>query len=274
VGRPRRRRYPLHLVLFLATLVTTTLAGAGWPPDLGRGLLYGVPLMLILLSHEMGHYVMCRRYGVPASLPYFIPFPLSLFGTLGAVIRMRGIAYGRRALFDIGIAGPLAGLAVALPVTYWGLRLSRVVPEGEMPPGTLTLGEPILFRWLTRMAWGGSLGNADLILHPAAFAGWAGFFVTALNLLPVGQLDGGHVAHALLPRRSHLVGWATVGVLGIAALRFPGWSLLLLLVLLLGVRHPPVAAYEPLGPGRILLGLLGMVLFVLTFTPQPFGQVP
>ena len=229
--------------------------------------------MLILLCHEMGHYVMARRHRVPASLPYFIPLPFGPFGTLGAVIRMRGPFYSRRALFDIGIAGPLAGLAVAVPVTFFGLRLSGVTSAGRVPPGTLGLGEPILFHWLSRLALGPLPAGSDTLLHPLAFAGWAGFFVTALNLLPIGQLDGGHVAHALVPRRSAGVAWiAFLGLAG-AALRFPGWWTLAILVFLIGIEHPPVASREGLGPVRIGLGILALVALVLTFTPQPFGPL-
>jgi membrane-associated protease RseP (regulator of RpoE activity) len=230
--------------------------------------------MAILLCHEMGHYVMCLRYRVPATLPYFIPFPLSLFGTMGAVIRMKGGIYGRKPLFDIGIAGPLAGLLVAVPVTFIGLTLSDVTPSGEIPSGTISLGEPILFRWLARLALGALPEDADTILHPLAFAGWAGFFVTALNLLPIGQLDGGHVTHALFPRRSLAIARIAFAGLALAAIRFPGWILLAALTLFMGLRHPPVASYEDLGRGRFWLGVISLILFALTFTPQPFGTFP
>lgn len=274
-GPQARSRLPLHVLLFIATLASTTFVGLGNPPSLVNGLSYGVPVMAILLCHEMGHYVMARRYRVPASLPYFIPLPITIFGTLGALIRMKGRIYGRRALFDIGIAGPLAGLAVAIPVTYFGLTLSQVQTLADMPSGTYTLGEPLLFRWLTRLALGEIPPDAGTILHPLAFAGWAGLFVTAFNLIPVGQLDGGHVMHALLPRRSYAIGWLALAGLLLASMRFLGWGVLAALIFILGgPRHPPVASYEELGPGRVWLGLLGLILLVLTFTPQPIGLLP
>lgn len=268
-----RNRYWLHLGLFIVTLVSATFVVAGWPPNWGMGLLYGIPLVVILLCHEMGHYLMCRRYRVPATLPYFIPFPLSIFGTMGAVIRMKQIT-GRKALFDIGIAGPLAGLLITLPVTYFGLQLSEVRGTGGLPDGVLTLGEPLLFQWLSHLALGPLPADADVVLHPMAFAGWAGFFVTSLNLLPAGQLDGGHVIHAMTPKLSHKISWLTLLGLAITAWFFSGWWFVVILVFFIGLRHPPVADTEELGQSRIWMGFLALIIFFLTFTPHPFGNIP
>jgi membrane-associated protease RseP (regulator of RpoE activity) len=268
------------VILFIATLLSATFTygvlyrAAGWPPNIGRALLFSVPLMAILLCHEMGHYVMARRYSVPATLPYFIPFPISIFGTLGAVIRMQGRIYSRRALFDIGIAGPLAGLVIAIPACFVGLRLSTNMEIAEMPAGAPVLGEPILFELLGRWAMGDLPEGQVTVLHPLALAGWAGLFVTAFNLIPMGQLDGGHVSHALFPRKSHIIGWATFAALLLAATRYYWWAILAVLILVLGgPRHPPVGSYDDLGRWRFGLGLLGLALFVLTFTPEPFGYL-
>ena len=217
---------------------------------------------------------MCRRYHVPSTLPYFIPLPpgVSFLGTLGAVIKMRLRTGERRVLYDIGIAGPLAGFVVAVPVTMIGLGLSHVSTAPSAMSG-LMLGESLLFRFLERVVLGPLGVNDVVMLHPVALAGWTGLFVTGLNLIPVGMLDGGHVGYGLLGRRS--IWLALAGMAGIAALAvfvFPGWYLWLGLLLLLGVRHPASRLpSEPIDRGRIALGIATLILFILCFVPKPFS---
>jgi len=201
---PGRSRIRLNVVLFLATVLTTMIAGAfhkgvdpfASPGNLLQGIPFSAALLSILLAHEMGHYLTSRRYGVAASLPYFIPVP-TFIGTMGAIIRMRSVIRNRRVLFDIGIAGPLWGMAVAVPVTVIGLLLSRLVTVGP-ESGGISLGDSLLFKLLIGWIFGDFPEWQTVELHPVAFAGWLGFFVTSLNLIPIGQLDGGHVAYGII----------------------------------------------------------------------------
>jgi len=232
---------------------------------------YAFAIMGILSAHEMGHYLACCRYGIPATLPFFIPFPFSLFGTLGAVIRMRGPIYSRRALFDIAAAGPLAGLAVALPVLVVGLQQSTVITGVSESGGGIYLGEPLIMRWLIAEIFGSRAPGEDILLHPIAYAGWAGLFVTALNLIPAGQLDGGHVIHAMLGSVSR---WSrhlfVVGLVVLAgATGFWGWAILATLIALFGPHPPTREDGRPLEPGRFVVGLFLLAVFVVSFTPVP-----
>lgn len=263
----RRRRLPAFVIpaiLFALTAVTTQLA---------NGPAYAASLMAILLVHEMGHYLMCRRYSVPSTLPYFIPLPpqISFLGTLGAVIRMRLHTGERRVLYDIGIAGPLAGLVIAIPVAAWGLAHSQVV-EGTLPGPGLILGDSLIFRALQWLVLGSIDPDRTVVLHPVALAGWTGLFVTGLNLIPVGMLDGGHVVYGLFGKRSVLVAAGSMVVLAILGLTvFRGWWFWFGLLLLLGVRHP--ASRLPsrrLDRRRIALGILALIIFILCFVPRPF----
>ncbi len=265
VGRKARLpAFVLPAVLFVLTAVTTQLA---------NGPAYAASLMTILLVHEMGHYLMCRRYAVPSTLPYFIPIPpqISFLGTLGAVIRMRLQTGERRVLYDIGIAGPLAGLVVALPIAAWGLAHSQVVDGGLSGPGLL-LGDSLIFRALQWLVLGSVDPDRTVVLHPVALAGWTGLFVTGLNLIPVGMLDGGHVVYGLFGRRSVIVATVSMGGLAILALTvFQGWWFWFGLLLLIGVRHP--ASRLPSGRldrRRIALGILALIVFILCFVPRPF----
>jgi membrane-associated protease RseP (regulator of RpoE activity) len=226
-------------------------------------------LLSILIAHEMGHYVACRLYRVDATLPFFIPAPiLSLVGTLGAFIRIRSPIPNRKALFDIGIAGPLAGFAVCLPVLLLGLLEARVQPlEGVEG---IFLGEPLLFQWGVSLVWGALPDDVTLTLGPLGLAAWFGLFVTALNLIPIGQLDGGHVTYALFreqaARISRVGSWVCVAMVYFG----PNWLIWALLVRLLGRRHPrTLNDYAPLGRTRRRLGLLGLAVFVVCFTPSP-----
>jgi len=281
-------RWWLHITLFLATFATATTAGswfweqmwddhAGWrelfdPARLAHGLTYASFLLLILGAHEMGHYLACRFYRVPATLPFFIPGPPMLVGTLGAVIRIRGVIPSRRALFDIAAAGPIAGFAVALPLLIAGIARATEA-AGTSPVHGLFLGSPLCSSFFETLLH----GSAELELNSLYGAAWVGMLVTSMNLFPVGQLDGGHAVFALSPRMHRLISWVTIG--GLAALvaqqvvveRAPSaYTLWLLILLIMRGRHPRLLdESEPLGAGRKAVAVVLALIFVLTFIPVP-----
>jgi membrane-associated protease RseP (regulator of RpoE activity) len=264
-GRPPRltllSMWP-HVLLFALTAGSIYFTG---------GPRMMVALMSILLAHEMGHYVMCRRYRVDATLPYFIPLPvLSFVGTLGAFIRMRSPIPDRRALMDIGVSGPLAGFLVCLPVLVLGLQEARIAEHAPSAAG-LTLGEPLLFQWAAHWVKGPIPEGSDLLIGPVGLAAWFGLLVTALNLMPIGQLDGGHVAYALLRRHHRSVTRVALAACVVLLYLRPTWLLWTVLLLVLGRRHPPTLHdARPLGPARVGLGLAGAAVFAVCFTPNPF----
>lgn len=264
--------------LFVATVVTTTCAGALQngvnPLEDPWGVLSGVPfaatLLTILLVHEMGHYLTARYHGVRATLPYFVPAP-SIIGTFGAFIKMESSPWNRRVLFDVGAAGPAAGLVLAIIAIVLGLHLSTVSFVHES--GGLALGSPLLFTFLSRWTLGVLPDHAQILLHPIAFAGWIGLLVTALNLLPVGQLDGGHVVYALFGTRQIWVSrLAVLVILGLGVFGFwEGWIVWAVLLGVMGLRHPPpIDDYTPLDFKRRLAAWGMLVVLGLTFTPAPF----
>lgn len=263
-ARPKRPFPKTQMILFGLTLVSTMVVG---------GIAYSVFLIAILLAHEMGHYLVARFYQIPATLPYFLPMPFTIFGTFGAVIRMDGRWATRKQLFDVGVAGSLAGTVVAIPVTAIGIALSNVVPEDLASEGLLTLGDSVLFSFLSRIIAGPIPDGYTLLLHPIAFAGWVGLFVTALNLLPIGQLDGGHVLYGLLGKRAAGVSLVVlVAFVLLAILYSPGWLLLVFLLIYFGYRHPP-AIGEGIGldSRRKMIGIVTLLLFLLAFTPVPIS---
>ena len=257
----RKSRVWLHLLLFALTVVTTTVMG-GW--------VYSVSLLTILTAHEFGHYFAARYHRVTATLPYFIPFP-SFLGTLGAVIRISSYIPSRRALFDIAAAGPIAGLVVAIPLSIIGVAVSEHVPAGGQD-GAIVLGDPLLFRAIEWVLFGARDEGAELFLHSVAFAGWVGLFVTALNLLPISQLDGGHISYALFGRKSRLIaGLAFVGLALVTLSHGYHYSVMLILLWFMGIKHPPTLNDSlQLGRGRRIVGIALAVIFVLSFTPSPF----
>lgn len=292
---------PFNLALFGLTALSVLLAGIvlddgpGGPVQaLPRALAFAAALLAILLSHEMGHFLLARRHRVDASWPFFIPAPiLSLIGTLGAVIRLRQLPRTRSALIDIGAAGPLAGFAVTLPVLAIGLRASRLVPELPMParftlfeaassflrsgswPAVrdgIDLGEPLAMQLFERLMLGALPRGQTIALHPVAVAGWFGLLLTALNLLPLGQLDGGHLLFGASPRLHRLLGpplSALLFALGVFT-PFSGWAFWGLLMGLFLPRHPALAAPEPsLSRGRKAILGLSLLVFVLSFCPAP-----
>lgn len=272
-----------NLLAFLLTVVSTLWAGAyleGAPWDFflrepGRfaaGVPFSASLLGILAAHEFGHYVAARRYGLHVTLPFFIPMPiLSPIGTLGAVIKMKTPIYTRRMLLDIGAAGPLAGIVVAIPITVVGLLRSQAIPV-EAAVGGLQLGEPLLFRLLAWAFGPAAPAGTEVFLDSVAFAGWIGLFVTALNMLPIGQLDGGHVVYALLGKGQHAIAYVFFGSLLVMGWWWPGWYLwAVLLLVLIKVRHPPVLDPRTgLDRRRRAIGWLSVAIFVLCFSAVPF----
>lgn len=215
---------------------------------------------------------MSRKYGVTSTLPFFIPFPMFPFGTLGAIIKMRGQIPDRRALFDIGATGPLMGLVFSIPAILIGLSLSRVVQVSSLSRPVTSLGDSLLFRFLQWLALGDVPEGYDVILHPIAYAGWVGLFVTALNLLPIGQLDGGHIIYALFGAYGEFVSNLALGGLAFICMVYnPGWLLLLILLILFGMKHPPpIDNVTRLDRNRYIIGIITLLIFILSFTPVPF----
>ena len=286
IRSPGLSDYVLPLVLFLITAFTTLWAGAfqtntnpftgAWafltnnPAMLWEGVPFAATLLGILVTHEMGHYVLSRIHGVPTTLPLFIPGPPHFIGTFGAIIRMRSPILNRQALFDIGVAGPIAGFVVAVAALVFGMQMSRVVMI-ESTYG-MQLGEPLLLQAIAWLVIGPLPDGYDVVLHPVAFAAWFGLFVTSLNLIPIGQLDGGHVAYALWGRRQRTMALAMVPILIVLGfVGWPGWILWAGMASLLGLRHPPVLDPEAaLGRTRVWVGWFALIIFVLTFSPIPF----
>jgi len=255
------RDYGRHALLLVLTALSMYLAG---------GPLLALGLLAILMSHEMGHYLFCRYYRVDATLPFFIPAPfLSMVGTLGAFIRIRSPIPHRRALFDIGAAGPLAGFAVCLPVLVLGVQEATVTPTAPDRLG-IFLGEPLLFQGMVHWMRGEIPDGMTLSLGPLGLAAWFGLFVTALNLIPIGQLDGGHITYSLLPRWAGKI--SKVGSWVCLALIYfgPNWIVWSLLLRVLGRRHPPTLNdIAPVDRRRAWLGILSLVVFILCFVPNP-----
>lgn len=293
----------INVALFFATLATVLFIGAasalqyaeligGADPaldvvsivsQLHRGVPFAATLMGILLAHELSHYFVARWYGSPVSLPYFIPMP-NLLGTMGAVITQKAPMRDRKALFDIGVAGPLGGLVVAIPLLILGLTLSTVQPP---PPGldvALQEGNSLLYIALKYLVFGQVLpsNGLDVWIHPVAFAAWAGLLVTMINLIPVGQLDGGHVSYAVLGRKAWTIGYVLIAAMLAwgGFLLFRGneaggfWLLWGVMNLALNRKHPPpLDDVTPVSQARIWVGLLMLIIFILTFMPSPLRQV-
>ena len=296
IPAPRRKfrdRRWLHILLFLVTLLFTTAVGVAhylsFVSEFGRrpvpltaaslvhGLWYSLTLLGILGAHEFGHYYFCRRYNIDASLPYFIPAPLPLTGTLGAVIRIRDPFPNRTILFDIGVGGPIAGFIVLVPALFIGMSMSNVVP---MPTGrsVFELGEPLLFQWAAALHFGPLPPKSTVNIHPMVFAAWFGMLGTALNLLPFGQLDGGHITYATLKRWSTPISLATVGVAIAMTYNSSSWTfmtlMMVVMLVLLGPRHPRVMwEDEPLPTSRYVVAVLALVIFLICFTPVPIEQL-
>jgi membrane-associated protease RseP (regulator of RpoE activity) len=262
----------LHWAAFSSGLDTAAIDATSARFWLG-GLVFSLPVLAILGSHELGHYLACRYYDVDATLPWFLPAPLPLTGTLGAFIRLREPIPHARALFDIAVAGPLAGFVVAVPLLIVGVAASKVVPV-PADGGGLILGDPLLFQFVERAVWGVIPDDQALYVHPMGLAAWFGLLATALNLFPFGQLDGGHITYALFGERARWLSMATLaGTLALAAasLSWAAWTVMLLaMTALQGVGHPPTGDdIQPLGRTRLALAVAAALVFVLSFTPRP-----
>jgi membrane-associated protease RseP (regulator of RpoE activity) len=287
-----RERVWLHVLLFAVTLFTTTVVGAGlaqtfqanrpvdldqdfgvifslWshPAILLNGLPFSLTLLTILFAHEMGHYITCLRHGISATLPYFLPAP-TLIGTFGAFIRIRSPIYTRRALFDVGVAGPIAGFVFLVPALVCGLLLSRVLP-GVGTHGDFIFGTPLLLRLLEHLFFPG-VPVADISLHPVARAAWVGILATALNLLPIGQLDGGHIMYSFFGERHKLLSRIfVVALIPMGIFYYWGWLGWALILGLFGLRHPVICDDSGLGSPRVWLGWFALAMFILCFTIAP-----
>ena len=277
-----------HYASFTSDFGTRTVLPGGEPGDFlatwsilwrafgVQALAYSAAVLGILGAHEMGHYVACRRYDVDATLPYFLPF-ISLSGTLGAVIKIREAFPTRAALFDIAIAGPIGGFVVLIPLLFYGMHLSNVIP---VPPDMngFSLGEPLLFRLAAWLQFGHIADGYSVNIHPIVFAAWFGMLATAWNLLPFGQLDGGHLTYAVLGDRSRFFSLATVAAAVVMCFISYSWLamtvMMVAMLYFLGPRHPRVLSeHEPLGPGRYALFVLAIVMFILCFTPTPIDPL-
>ena len=272
----------IHLVLFFLTVFTTLLAGALMegakilenPVELLKGIPFSFTLMFILGTHEFGHYYYAQKHKVDATLPYFIPAPpfLFLIGTFGAFIKIKSPIYRKDALLQIGAAGPIAGFVIAVPALIIGLLLSDVVEKSNIQ-GALILGDSILMKILTWITHPKLMDTQDIMLHPIAFAGWIGLLVTMLNLLPIGQLDGGHVAYAMLGKKQRLIGqiaFIFLIPLSFLSINWLIWGLLLL-ILMRSVKHPPIQdIHIPLSDTDKRIGYICLLIFIVCFIPAPF----
>lgn len=284
VGKRAEAEIPwTQILLFAATVLTTLVAGAflkgenpfADPMTLMTGAPFSFSLLAILGVHELGHYFTARRYGVHVTLPYFIPAPPPMIlGTFGAFIKMKSPIADRRSLFDIGIAGPLAGLLLAIPISMIGLAMSTIAPTPTEVVG-FSLGSSLLFTFVQEVTLGPIPEGMTVFLHPIATAAWFGFFVTALNLLPLGQLDGGHIAYALLGRHSEKLAFVTAAILAFLAYFFwLGWLFFAFIAFMLGFKHPPTMnEVTPLDPRRRLLGVGALILLLSLVTPAPFTEL-
>ena len=272
----------IHVVLFFLTIISTLIAGSimqGGDPfsnpfDITRGIPFSITLMLILGCHEFGHYYYALKHNVDATLPYFLPAPPYIFiiGTFGAFIKIKSPIYKKDALLQIGAAGPIAGFIIAVPALVIGLLLSDVIEINNQYNGII-LGDSLLMKIFTYIIFP-DLGNGyDILLHPVAFAGWIGLLVTMLNLLPVGQLDGGHIAYAMLGNKQGLVGWITLGALFLLSFLSLNWLVwgLLIFFLMRSAKHPPIHdILTPLSNKNKNIGYLCLLIFILCFIPTPF----
>jgi len=279
VGERRPQNWKLHGLLFLATILTTLLVGSlreggdplTFPAELMLGVPFSASIMLILLIHELGHYFAARHHGLDVSLPFFIPLPPPfIFGTGGALIKMRSPMFSRRTLLDVGAAGPIAGFLVSVPLVILGLQSSSWVDAASQYYVT---GNSLLFEWLSRLILGSPAEGQMLQLSSVAFAGWIGFFVTALNLIPIGQLDGGHIGYALFGSKHNRMAYIFFLLMLALGFFWPGWIFMAFVILvLIRVQHPPIIDEEiPLDRKRKLLGVATILIFALTFVPVPIA---
>ena len=264
----------INILLFVVTVITTTVAGAESVSSIRAivfsGLPYSITIMTILLSHEMGHYLAARYFGLKATLPYFIPFP-SIVGTMGAIIKLKSPIQDRRVLLFVGAMGPIAGFILSLAASIVGIYLSEVKALPAEPGGIVPIfGDSLIFLILTKIIHGTIPQGFDIYFSPYAWAGWIGFLVTSLNLMPIGQLDGSRVIYALIGRKQLYVGWATLAGLIVLSFFWPGWILWIIMAFVfLMIGHPPVEDGVALSAGEKIMGWFCIIIFLLTFIPVP-----
>jgi membrane-associated protease RseP (regulator of RpoE activity) len=268
-----KERYSVNILLFIATLVSTTFVGATDTGSIAAALISGLPysitLMAILLVHEFGHYFAARSFGVRSTLPYFIPFP-SLVGTMGAVIKTKSPIPHRRALFYIGIMGPMPGFILSLAAVFVGIYLSDVRPFHAGSEGGFILGSSFLVAMIIKLIHGSIPAGYHIFLSPYARAGWFGFLITSLNLMPIGQLDGSHILYALVGKKQLVFGWAFFAILIALSFIWEGWIVWIIMTLaFLMVGHPEIPDGRRLSDVEKMLGWICMVILLLTFVPIP-----
>ena len=279
----KRPNVLVNIILFIFTIGTTLLAGALQqgvnpiqdPSRIVEGLPFSAALLFILLSHEMGHYLVSKKHHIDVTLPYFIPAP-TFIGTFGAFIKMRSPVLDKKALLDVGAAGPLAGVIVTIPILIIGLNLSEVKMLEVPIEGGFILGSSLVLSFLTKIILGSLPENYHIIIHPLGFAGWIGLLVTSLNLIPVGQLDGGHIAYAVFGRKTVIISKVVlIALLGLGMWGSQIWFFwAIILFVFLGIKHPPPLDYDiPLDKKRKAIGLITLFVFIVTFIPVPFGNV-
>ena len=277
---PPRSNIRINIILFLLTLITTTAVGSlmvgGNPFKSIKGLSMGLPFSVTLLSilgvHEFGHYFAAKFWKVKVTLPYFIPSPFPPIGTFGAVIKMKSSFPNRKALIDVGAAGPIAGFIVAVAASIIGLRMSEVVASGGRETAvSLLLGDSLTFKFLGYIVFRGLPDNVDILLHPVAFAGWLGIFVTALNLIPFGQLDGGHILFAISPRTHEILRQLRIPILLLMGLTFwTGWYVWAFILIIIGKAHPyPDYMDTDIGTLRKIIAIIIIIIFILSIIPTP-----
>lgn len=276
--KEREEIKPLHILLLILTFLTTTFFGAmmeGGDPltfyGLKKGLPYSISLMGVLFVHEMGHFITSRYYGVRVTFPYFIPAP-NLIGTFGAFIKMKSPIPNKRILFDIGFAGPFAGFIASIIALYFGIKTSKVIPQHPGFPEGIALGTNLAMEIIIKIVKGNIPQGYDILLGPVAFAGWLGLLVTAMNLIPVGQTDGGHIFYSVIGRGHYFFAFLfVIGLIILGTYVWPGWLFWALILVLIGMSHPPVInPFIPLDRKRILLFFVAVIIFILSFSPSPF----
>lgn len=293
-----KKRTWLNVLLFSLTVLSTYFVGISWslsylyaeavsrgdqvsigpdilkhPQVISLSIVYVVVLIGILLAHEMGHYLTCRYYRIDATLPFFIPAP-TLIGTLGAFIKIKSPITRKHQLFDIGVAGPLAGFIVSVPAVVYGLSVSKIVPSLPREE-SLVFGEPLLLKGVGALLFGHVPAGYDVVIHPIAFAGWVGILVTALNLFPIGQLDGGHVLYALIGTKAkRLAHGILIAFILLGIFCWVGWFIWALLIRFLGLKHPPILDEgTPLSPKRKVIAFLVILIFIISFIPSPIQDL-